>query len=101
MKKLIYWLPRILSIFFIIFISMFAFDVFETSRWFPALLIHLIPSFVLIALTIVAWKHARVGGFLFLLLGLLSIFYVQAIIAIPSIIIGIIFLIEKYSLKKY
>jgi hypothetical protein len=52
--KVIYWLPRILCILAILFISVFALDAFdpELSIWqqIVGFLIHLIPSFILIAL---------------------------------------------------
>ncbi len=96
------WLPRILSILFIAFISMFALDVFGKPQWFLALLMHLIPSYFLIAVTIIAWKNEVVGGFLFLLagLGLLIFTHFEAlIIAIPAFVIGLLFLVKGYLLK--
>ena len=75
----IYWSPRVLSILFILFISMFALDVFDGTQ-FPlvllALFMHLIPSFVLIAILVVAWKWEWVGGIAFILAGLLYIWSV-------------------------
>ena len=93
MKKFLYWLPRILAILFIAFISVFALDVFQEKQWYLALLMHLIPSFILIILTIIAWKHERMGGFLFLSAGLVMlIFFHSLIIALPAFIIGAIFI---------
>ena len=102
MKQIFYWLPRILSILFIAFISMFALDVFEEPQWFLALLMHLIPSFILIILTIIAWKHERLGGFIFIAIGLfilISSRFESLIISIPAIVIGVFFLGRK-SLSK-
>ena len=98
-KKIIifYWLPRLLAISLTIFISMFALDVFENQQWFLALIMHLIPSFILIFLTIIAWKHERLGGCLFIVFGILTLifFHFQSlIISIPIIITGILFLIQ-------
>lgn len=95
MKKVLYWLPRILSILFIAFISIFALDVFSEPQWFLALIMHLIPSFILIALTIIAWKYERLGGFIFIIGGfilLISSSFESTIISIPIIIIGLLFL---------
>jgi hypothetical protein len=93
MKKIIYWLPRILAILFIVFFSVFALDVFQEKQWYLALLMHLIPSFILVILTIIAWKHERIGGFLFLSAGLImSIFFHSPTIALPAFIIGAIFI---------
>ena len=95
-KNLLYWLPRILAILFIAFISSFALDVFAQPQWFLALLMHLIPSFILIFLTIVAWKNERLGGFIFFIAGfllLISSRFESLIISIPAIVIGVLFLI--------
>jgi len=73
MKKIPYWLPRVLSVLFIAFISVFALDVFGEPQWFLALLMHLIPSFILIILTAIAWKNERLGGFIFIAAGFLML----------------------------
>jgi uncharacterized membrane protein YccC len=92
MKNIFYWLPRILAILFIVFISVFALDVIGEPQWFLALLIHLIPSFILILLTIIAWRNEKVGGFLFLVAGfIITIFFHSVVLALPAFIIGIIF----------
>ena len=67
--KIFHWVPRILCILAILLISMFALDSFSPERTFwqnlGAFLIHLIPSFALIALLIVAWKWELPGGIAF------------------------------------
>ena len=96
MKKIFYWLPRVLAILFIAFISIFALDVFSEPQWFLALIMHLIPSFILIILTIIAWKHERLGGFIFMAIGflmLISSHFESLVISIPAVIIGVLFLI--------
>lgn len=101
-KKIFYWLPRVLAILFIAFISIFALDVFGEPRWLLALFIHLIPSYFLIAITIIAWKNETFGGILFLITGfaLLIFTHFEAfIIAIPAFVIGALFLVKKYLLK--
>lgn len=88
-----HWLPRILAIAFIVFIGLFALDVFASPNWFVPLLIHLIPSYILIILTVIAWKHGRIGGSLFLAGGLGSIlFFHSLILVLPCLIIGILFI---------
>lgn len=96
MKNFLYWLPRVLSVLFIIFISVFALDVFGEPKWFLALIMHLVPSFVLIILTAIAWKNERLGGSLFIAAGLLTLVFSvfeSLIISVPTMIIGILFLI--------
>jgi hypothetical protein len=76
MKKatLIYWIPRILCIFAILFVSMFALDSFDPNltiwQQIGGFLIHLVPTYVLILFLVVAWKWELVGGILFLIIGL-------------------------------
>lgn len=95
MKGILYWFPRILSILFILFLSMFAMDVFGEPRWYIALPMHLIPSFILIILTTIAWKRERFGGILFLIYGIvMAIFNRAFIIAAPAFVIGVLYLIE-------
>ena len=102
MKKIAYWLPRILSILFIAFISMFALDVFSEPNWPLALFMHLIPSYFLVAITVVAWKHEMLGGFLFLIAGFALLIFTHfeaLIIGIPAFVIGTLFLGKKYFSK--
>ena len=116
-----YWLPRILCILAIAFVSLFALDAFssELSLWqqIGAFLMHLIPSFILLALLILAWKKELIGGIIFMLIGLglspvvfshnyrmnHSIFMSLGIIltiTIPFVIVGLLFLISHFKRKK-
>ena len=98
MKKMFGWIPRILAILFIAFISIFALDVLGEPRWLLALFMHLIPSFVLAGLTVIAWKNSGVGGWLFLIVGvMMAIFYHSMVIAVPACVIGIFFLADGFG----
>ena len=59
-RRTLFWTPRALSILFIAFLSMFALDVFGEGLSFwqtlLALTMHLIPSFILIAALVLAWR---------------------------------------------
>ncbi len=72
--RLFHWLPRTLCILAILFVSMFALDAFAPGltiwQQLGAFVIHLIPSFVLLALLVVAWKWELVGGLLLAAAGL-------------------------------
>lgn len=63
-----------LCILAILFISMFALDSFapHLTIWqqIGRFLIHLIPTYILVALLIIAWKWELIGGILFILLGI-------------------------------
>jgi len=65
-NKVLYWTARILCILAILFISLFALDSVSPERTFwqntTALLMRLIPSAVLLAILIIAWKWEKVGG---------------------------------------
>lgn len=62
----ILWTPRVLSILFACFISLFALDVFAEGRpWteiLTALLIHLIPTYVILLLLALAWRRPWIGA---------------------------------------
>lgn len=72
--KFIYWTPRVLSIFFVLFLALFSLDVFEGSYGFwgtvLALFMHNIPALILLAISILSWKREIIGGIGFILAGL-------------------------------
>jgi len=118
MKKsagILYWTPRILGILAVLFISLFALDSFSSERTFlqnaGALLMHLIPSFVLLAILIVAWKWGNIGGTIFIIAGVVLCIYLfnlnynqrnftlgqsilnVSILCFPLILTGILFIV--------
>jgi len=118
--RLFHWLPRILCILAILFVSMFALDSFSPGHtiWqqLGTFFIHLIPTYVLTALLIVAWKWEKIGGIIFIVIGLaLSPFvfmlnynrthsvwvslFIIAMITFPFVVVGILF-ITSYNMKK-
>ncbi len=68
-KRLLFWLPRLLCVAFIVFLSLSALDIFEEGVSFGrttlALAIHLLPAELLLVILIVSWKWEWVGGVLF------------------------------------
>ena len=107
-SKIIYWVPMVLSIIFVLFLSMLAFDVFgEYSGWMVVLafLIHMIPSFVLLALVILAWKYDLVGAIAFFgfavwyvaMMGFGYYWTMYAGIAGPAIVVGAFFLLSWFQ----
>ena len=79
LRNFLFWAPRGFSILFILFLSLFSFDVFEGPDpwWMKAggFLIHNIPSFVLALGLAFAWKHEWLGALAFCGWG---VFYVVA-----------------------
>jgi hypothetical protein len=119
--RLFHWLPRIICILAILFISLFATDAFTPGltiwQQLGAFFIHLIPSFILLALLIVAWKWEFIGGIIFTVIGLgLSPFVfmlnykrnhsigmslgIILMITIPFVVVGILFFMSHNMKKK-
>ncbi len=67
------WIARILGILFALFISLFALDVFvpgvSLGNILLALVMHLIPTYIILILLWIAWKRPLAGGILFILAG--------------------------------
>ena len=111
-KKVLFWAPRILGIIFVLFMSIFAFDVFGEGYGFwmaiGALFIHLIPTFVLIALLYVAWRWEFWGGIAFIVLSIVFTFFFKTyediinffLISFPVLVIGVLFLLEYTTTSK-
>lgn len=78
-RRAFFWAPRAMSIVFIAFLSMFALDVFGEGYGFwktlLALTMHLIPSFVLIAALVLAWRWEWIGAALYAAAGTLYVFW--------------------------
>jgi hypothetical protein len=117
---ILHWTPRILCILAIAFISIFAFDAFEPGltiwQQLAAFAMHLLPSFILFMMLVVAWRWELVGGIVFMLLGLgLSPFIythnyamnhsvsmslgIIMMITFPFFLVGLLF-VTSYLVKK-
>lgn len=109
--NLLTWAARILALAYTLFISIFAMDVFSENIGFwntvGALLLHLVPTFIVLALVGISWKKEWISGSAFVLLGLLYLitswgkfdWLTYVIIAGPLVTIGILFCTSWY-LKK-
>jgi hypothetical protein len=107
-KRLLYWTPRVLCIVFAAFISIFAVDVFQKGvpvwQVALALLMHLLPTFLVLLVLALSWRHEWVGGALFIALGLLYLLWardrpffgweVVLSIAAPLFLVGVLFLLN-------
>jgi len=100
---------------------MFALDSFAPGltiwQQLGAFLMHLIPSFILVAFLVVAWKWELIGGIILLLTGLVMSPFIYTLnhnrnhfsvgaslidvllITFPFVVVGILFIISN-SLKK-
>jgi len=105
-KRFLFWTPRILCLLFAVFISLFAMDVFNENHGFwkttLALLIHLIPTGLLLLILGATWRREWVGGLLFPALGTMYVlaswgrfpWHVYAIISGPLFLVGALFLLN-------
>jgi Na+/proline symporter len=118
--KRLSWIARIICILAILFVSLFALDSFSSERTFwqntVAFLMHLIPSFVLLATLIIAWKWEKTGGIILTIIGVafgIFIFFFNLkknhfpfmtclmltfMLAFPFVLAGILFL--QSNLRK-
>ena len=75
--KILYWTPRILCLLFAAFISIFALDVFSEGYSFVetvvALIMHLVPTFIVLIVLAISWRWEWVGAVIFATLGVLFI----------------------------
>jgi hypothetical protein len=98
---------RLLSFAFAIFISIFAMDVFSEGltigKTILALLLHLVPTFFILLVTILSWKRELIGCAVFFVLGVLYIFLAMhrgfhwsafAAIAGPLFLLGTLYFIS-------
>lgn len=111
-EKILHWAPRVLGILFAAFISIFALDVFGEGYGFWetvwALLMHLVPTFLIVGAVLAGWRWEWPGGVLFI--GL-AIFYIvmsrgrmdwitYLLIPGPAFLTGILFLLNWYRKRK-
>jgi hypothetical protein len=116
-SKFVYWTPRILSIIFLLFLTLFSLDVFEPGLTFwqivAGLLMHNIPTFILLAVLLISWRYEIVGGVAFILAGIAYIIMLfmnpqfewymlswAITISGPAFLIGALFLIGWFKKKK-
>jgi len=111
-NRVLCWVPRILGILFVAFISLFALDAFGGDGSFGeqllGFIIHLVPSFVLVIFLVIAWKHEKVGGWLYILLGVVFTIFFDTyeelitflLISGPVFLTGVLFLISAMRNSK-
>jgi len=117
-NKYIFWMPRILSIAFILFLALFSLDIFGNGLNFwqtvIALFMHNIPSLILLITLLISWKYELFGGIIFSLAGIFYIcltFFNNSLnwyialswaltIALPALLIGILFVVGWFKKKK-
>lgn len=120
-QRLIYWLPRIICILAISFVSIFALDAFDPNltlwQQIRGFATHLIPSFILLLILLIAWKRELLGGIIFLIIGIVlsPLIYVHnyrmngsvgtslliiTTITFPFILVGVLFILGYLNKRK-
>ncbi len=91
------WTGRIISILIGLFLVLMSFD---TPVFTLGFFMHLIPAFLVFGALGVAWKYEVIGGWIFVLLGLISVFFFSTyedvvtflIVSMPLFAVGVLFL---------
>lgn len=107
-NHLLHWTPRLLSVLYAVFISLFAFDVWDVDGSFGdklgGFLIHLTPTYAVVVALLIAWKRPGVGGVIFIgLAAVFSLFFgwqeavTLLLMALPLVIIGLLFLADSWA----
>lgn len=103
-KRVLFWTPRVLCILFALFLSLFALDVFSEGYGFwetiLALLVHLVPVYIVVIALVIAWRWEWVGAILFTALALFYLVWtwgrfhwsVYLGISGPLVLLGVLFL---------
>ncbi len=106
MKNFIYYLPRALAILIVVFFSIFILEGFSPEFGWIDSLMHLLVALVALGATIIAWKWPKIGGWIFIIFGLLflsmafrSQYWGGLIIGGVPLLTGILFLIEGFRKK--
>jgi len=110
-SKLLHWIPRVLSMIFVLFLCLFSLDGFtEFNGWQTVLVVttHLIIPFVVLLGTIIAWKRDLVGTIIFFFFAMYYVYMVglgrhfswYVSISGPALLIAILFFINWLSSRK-
>lgn len=92
LATIIHWAPRVAAILITFFMSLFSLDVLGMGasplEILGALLMHNIPSIVMIVLLVFAWKRPVVGFVVFLIAAVaFTIFFVRDFYALPNLLL--------------
>jgi hypothetical protein len=101
------WIPRVLTVLISCFLSIFAFDVFDSKESFIriilGLLIHLIPTFLMLIAFLFSFKNKSIAGFGMVFLGIVFTLFFNtyeswinfALISLPVLLAGALYLLVK------
>ena len=106
------WIPRVLAMIFIVFLSLFALDAFSGDAPFikklGGFIVQLIPSFILVFTWLISWKRPLMGGSIFILLSIAFSLFFRTYRSVPTLLgitfpvalVGILFITFNLAAKK-
>jgi hypothetical protein len=106
------WIPKVLAMIFIVFLSLLALDAFSGDapiiKKLAGFFVHLIPSFILTLTLLISWKRPLIGGSIFILLSIAFAFFFRTYRSVPAFLgitfpvalVGILFIIFDLAAKK-
>ena len=106
------WWARSITIVYAAFISIFSMDVFSEGygvmNTAVALFMHLLPTFLILLILILAWRREWIGGVAFLILGVFYVYYSSgkidwtgiAMIGIPLFFLSILYFVGWFQRKR-
>ncbi len=109
MSTFLTWLPRILSMVYVLFVASFALDSFSGDggffRHLGVFLLHLIPAFAAAICLWVAWRRRIFGGLLHIVLSMIFTIYFGSwrdaqsflMISLPLVVTSFLFIISKWN----
>lgn len=106
MKKIIYYLPRVLSILVVGFFAIFILEGFGSDFTWRDSLMHGLLALVILIITLTTWKWPKIGAWIFIVFGVryllsasISQWWLFIMGGIP-LVAGILFLIEGFRKKE-
>ena len=107
MKKLIHWLPRILSILITILLAMFIAEGFDPEFGWQAGVMHGVIALIALGATIGGWKWPKIGGWPFVIFGIWYLIAMHRggwasgfILGVVPLVTGALFLISGWRDKR-
>jgi hypothetical protein len=88
MKKILFYLPKILSSLIFLFFAMFVLEGFSPEFGRQDSLMHGLLALAFLVITFISWRWPRLGGWLFVVIGSFFVFQFIGFGGIGALIIG-------------
>jgi hypothetical protein len=107
MQKFLYVLPRAFALLVTAFFAIFILEGFGPGFGWQDSVMHLVLALVVLAITIVAWKWPKIGGWLFVIIALRAASPLMrgdiegiALLGLVPLLIGILFIREGFAKRS-